>query len=319
MPGPIRHLRRGRPRSGPSAIQVADRWHLWHNLGEAVENAVVANRADLSEPAPAADDPQPAEPKPEPAQMPADRPETGLAIRTRERFAAVHNLLGREMSRAGICRQLHLDPHTVRRYADASTVDELLVNTRRDGLIDPNRAYLHQRWHEGCTDANVLHAEIRAQGFTGSDQTVRRYVRPFRTGLAAPPLGAPPRALHVARWIMTDPDNLDPDRLHAILDRSPTIAALAGHVRAFATIMRKLTGKRELPQRIERADADDLPGLRSFTNGIRTDLPAVTNGLSLPYSSGRVEGHVNRIKMIKRQMYGRASFDLLRRRILAPI
>jgi transposase len=67
------------------------------------------------------------------------------------------------------------------------------------------------------------------------------------------------------------------------------------------------------------ANDDELPGLRSFINGIRTDLDAVTNGLSLPYSSGRVEGHVNRIKMIKRQMYGRANFDLLRRRILAPI
>lgn len=202
-------------------------------------------------------------------------------------------------------------------------MDELLVNTRRDSLIDPYRPYLHQRWNEGCTDANLLHAEIRAQGFTGSDQTVRRYVRPFRATVTAPPVEAqPPKARHVARWIMTNPDNLHPDdasRLHAILDRSPKIAALAGHVRAFAMIMRRLTGKRDLPQWIERADTDDLPGLRSFINGIRTDLDAVINGLSLPYSSGRVEGHVNRVKMIKRQMYGRANFDLLRRRILAPI
>ena len=84
-------------------------------------------------------------------------------------------------------------------------------------------------------------------------------------------------------------------------------------------MMRKRTGTRDLPQWIELADADELPGLRSFTNGIRADLTAVTNGLSLPYSSGRVEGHVNRIKTIKRQMYGRANFDLLRGRILAPI
>lgn len=97
--------------AAPAAIQVADRWHLWHNLGEAVEKAVVANRADLTEPAPTAPD----EPASDPAQASADRPDTGLAIRTRERFAAVHDLLRRGVSRAGICRQLHLDPHTVRR------------------------------------------------------------------------------------------------------------------------------------------------------------------------------------------------------------
>jgi transposase len=257
-----------------------------------------------------------------PDRAPADRPKTGLATRTRERFAAVRDLLRRGVSRANICRQLHLDPHTERRYTEASTVDELLVNTRRDGLIDPYRAYLRQRWNQGCTDASVLHTEIRAQGFTGSDQTVRRYVRPFRATVTAPPVAAqPPKARHVARWIMTDPGNLDPadaDQLQAILGRSPKIAALAEHERDFATIMRKRNGTRDLPQWIKRADADKMPGLRSFINGIRADLAAVTNGLSLPYSSGRVEGHVNRIKVIKRQMYGRANFDLLRRRILAP-
>jgi transposase len=63
-------------------------------------------------------------------------------------------------------------------------------------------------------------------------------------------------------------------------------------------------------------EADQLPDLHSFTAGLKRDLAAVVNGLSLPYSSGAVEGAVNRIKMLKRQMYGRASFDLLRKRVL---
>ena len=63
-------------------------------------------------------------------------------------------------------------------------------------------------------------------------------------------------------------------------------------------------------------EADDQAGLRSLAAGIRTDLQAVTNGLTLPWSSGRVEGTVNKIKMIKRQMYGRAGFDLLRKRVI---
>ena len=307
-------------RSGaPDAIQVADRWHLWSNLGDAVETVVIAHRADLVEPDPA-ETPQPHQPIPDQA---APSAESQLATRTRERYAAVQDLLRQGISRGRIARQLHLDAHTVRRFANGTCVDDLLVNTgRRDSIIDAYRPYLHRRWNEGCTDAAVLHHEIRQMGFTGTDQTVRRYVRPFRTTITAPPArAATPKTRHVARWIMTDPANLDPDdqiQLDAISERSPAILSLIGHVRGFATMMRKLTGIRDLPQWIESVQASALDGLRSFANGIQRDLAAVTAGLSLPYSSGLVEGHVNRIKTIKRQMYGRANFDLLRRRILAP-
>ena len=212
----------------------------------------------------------------------------------------------------------------MRRFADATSLDDLLVNTgRRDSIIDAFRPYLHRRWNEGCTDAAALCHEIRTLGYVGTDQTVRRYLRPFRATITAPPIATvPPKPRHVARWIMTDPNNLDPDdkvRLDQISHRSPAIRAVISHVRGFATMMRKRTGARDLPQWIHQVQADDLPGLRPFTNSIQRDLAAVTAGLTLPYSSGPVEGHVNRIKTIKRQMYGRANFDLLRRRVLAPI
>lgn len=67
---------------------------------------------------------------------------------------------------------------------------------------------------------------------------------------------------------------------------------------------------------IAGVQADDLPALHSFVNGLDQDLDAVTAGLSLRYSSGAVEGHNNKIKMLKRQMFGRAKFDLLRKRVL---
>ena len=116
-----------------------------------------------------------------------------------------------------------------------------------------------------CTNAGTRAAPTPAcstprsapTGFTGSDKTVRRYVQPFRATITAPPVGPqPPKARHVARWIMTDPDNLDRRRHRptpAIIDRSPTIAALVGHVRDFATMMRKRTGVRDLPQWIDKA------------------------------------------------------------------
>jgi transposase len=91
--------------------------------------------------------------------------------------------------------------------------------------------------------------------------------------------------------------------------------AVADHVAAFAGIMARLHGER-LHEWIAGVEADQLPDLHSFTAGLKRDLDAVVNGLSLPYSSGAVEGNLNRIKMLKRQMYGRASFDLLRKRIL---
>ncbi|MRH90271.1 hypothetical protein GFY24_23000 [Nocardia sp. SYP-A9097] len=117
---------------------------------------------------------------------------------------------------------------------------------------------------------------------------------------------------------MTNPANLAPaysQRLDAILAASPALAALADHVRAFATILCELRG-RELEGWMNAIDADKQPALASFVRGLRQDLDAVTAGLTLPWNSGAVEGHVNRIKMIKRQIFGRAKPDLLRKRIL---
>ncbi|MFJ8555681.1 transposase [Streptomyces sp. NPDC093676] len=91
--------------------------------------------------------------------------------------------------------------------------------------------------------------------------------------------------------------------------------ALTRHVRAFGSMITELQGDR-LPQWIEAVRADDLPSLHAFANGLERDLAAVTAGLTLPWSSGVVEGHVNRIKMLKRQMFGRAGFALLRKRVL---
>jgi transposase len=165
----------------------------------------------------------------------------------------------------------------------------------------------------------VLTKEIRAQGYVGSDQTVRRYLRPFRHGRPTPPPGpTPPTVREVTGWIMRRPEALELEeqtRLREILARCPHLNATSGHVAAFAEIMPGLHGD-QLDGWIAAVDADDLPDLRSFATGLRRDHQAVVNGLTLPYSSGAVEGNVNRVKMLKRQMYGRASFDLLRKRVL---
>jgi len=251
---------------------------------------------------------------------PVTQPEARLVVRTRERYAAVQQLLAQGRSISAISRTLRLERHTVRRFARATDLDELLAKTtNRTTLLDPYQPYLNQQFNTGHTDAAALYREIRAQGYRGSPQTVRRYLQPFRpTGTAPPAAPAAPKIREVVRWILTKPDNLDPDQrqhLDRILARSPHLAAAARHVATFAEMMTKLTGHR-LPEWIAAVTADDLPALHSFVTGIQRDLTAVTNGLTLPHSSGPVEGHVNRIKMLKRTMFGRASFDLLRKRIL---
>ena len=312
----------GGARGAPDAVQVADRWHLWHNLGEAVERAVTRHRRYLSGPAPT----QAEAVSPVPARPPdrqAAAPRAGrMADRTRARHADVHRLLaaGRNLSEIGA--ELGLARNTIRRFARATGPEELLVNDgtgRRASILDEHASYLRERWNSGCTNAAQLWQEIRARGYPGSCRQVRGYLARFRGSASiAPPAASPPKPRTVTGWIMTRPDRLaDPDRasLDAILARSPELAAVTGSVRAFAAIMNERRG-RDLEKWMTAAIATSEPALRSFVTGLRADQDAVTAGLSLPWSSGAVEGHVNRIKMLKRQMYGRAKPDLLRRRVL---
>ncbi|MGW4720933.1 ISL3 family transposase [Nocardia sp. NPDC004260] len=310
----------------PNATQVADRWHVWNNLGDAVERVVARHRSHL-EAAVHVDDEAVLTDQfgiaeipevPDPAQR-SDK----WAVRARERHAAVHALLAEGVSLRGIGVRLGLARGTVRRFARAADVEELLVNTgtgRRRSMLEDFKPYLNQRWNDGTTNATLLAHEIRELGYRGSTKTVLNYLHPFRgTGQVAVRFSRkPPSVRRVVAWIMSDPAHLDPDnrrRLDAILAGSAELTVLADHVRAFATLMVQRRG-RELEAWMTAIDAADLPPLHSFVRGLRRDLDAVTAGLCLPWNSGPVEGHVNRIKMLKRQMFGRAKPDLLRKRIL---
>ena len=314
---------------------MCDRWHLWHNLAEHAGKTVARHHACLKQPAPGDAVPpgkaeqEAADHEQEPAGSavpgePADGPagEGRLAARTRERYAAIHELLQAGESLHAISRSLSLSRPTVRRFARTASIDELLDGaTGKESKLDPFRPYLHQRWNEGVTDAPALHAELQQRGFTGSVRTVRRYVAPFRQAATAPdPAPALPKTRQITRWLLTRPDHLQPEeqaRLAAIRASCPHIDALAGHVASFAEMMTHRTGDRDLEAWLTEVEAaDGQPELRSFAAGIRNDQQAVTNGLTLPYSSGKVEGTVNKIKMLKRQMYGRAGFGLLRTRVI---
>ena len=256
--------------------------------------------------------------------------ERALVSRTLERHAAVHDLLRDGHTQRETARILELDPSTVSRFAREPDPAALLVKaTGRDSKLDPFKHHINQRWNQGITDAAVLHAGLAAQGWTGSVQAVRRYVRQFRTadgrttaartGHPAPAAPPPPKTRQITRWLLTRPGSLDAEdqaQLAAVTASCPHLDALAGHIRSFAGMMTHRQGLLALEDWLTRVEADDQPQLHSFASGIRRDQEAVTAGLALPYSSAAMEGNVNKIKMIKRQMYGRAAFPLLRKRVI---
>jgi transposase len=318
----------GARQGAPAAAQVADRWHLCHNLAQHVEKAVARHCGCLEEPAPEPEPQQPTGSQGAPdlrqaaiAAAARRAEESALAVRTRQRYEQVQALRAQGKGIKPIARQTGLAKETVRRFYRAVTVDELLAKVRdgRPSLLDDYKPYLHQRWNEGCANVRQLHAELSDLGYKGGYGTIRDYVLPFREAGAAPPaVPGPPKARDLASWILTDPDNLnddEKDKLAQARERCPHLDALAGHVTEFAKILTGLHGDR-LDDWIAAVEADDQPDLHSFARGLRRDHDAVLNGLTMPWSSGVVEGNVNRIKMIKRQMYGRATFGLLRKRVL---
>jgi transposase len=164
-----------------------------------------------------------------------------------------------------------------------------------------------------------LFREVQARGYRGSSSTVGLYVRLLKQGSVPPPPPRPvPRPRKVTRWITTNPGNLHPNdaqELKQIRAACPELQAAVEHVRAFATMMRHLRGGQS-PSWIESVRGHDLQHLRQFADGLTHDMDAVTAGLSQRWSSGQAERQNTRVKLIKRQGYGRANFDLLRKRIL---
>ncbi|MGO4650035.1 ISL3 family transposase, partial [Nocardia sp. 2YAB30] len=276
----------------PDAMQVADRFHLWQNLGKAVERCVARHRDCLR-----ATEPQPADrPTPQPQN---EEPVGRFAQRAQRHHAKVHDLLAQGHSIRGIARGLGWGQRTVQRYARAATWQELVDGKwkgPRPSKLDPFKPYLRQRWESGCCNALQLHREITELGYPGSYELVRVYLEQHRAK-PDPIAPSPPTVRQVTRWLTRHPDKLTEDdrpRLKAVLERCPELRATAEHVRAFGEMLTMLQGQQLLGW-IATVRADDLPGLTSFANGLESDLNAVTAGLTVRWNSGPVEGRVNHI------------------------
>ncbi|WP_456293485.1 ISL3 family transposase [Streptomyces azureus] len=288
-------------RALPDAVQVSDRWHLWRNLCDKVQLEVRAHTGCW-------------------ATINPTRPGGVREQTTRERWNKIHDLLGQGVGLLDCSRRLGVALNTVKRYARMPKPQALrIAPAYRPTLVDPYRDHLRaRRAAEPAVPVTQLLGEIRELGYTGSANLLVRYLNQGRAEGDRPV--TTPR--HASRLLLTDPENLRPKEttlLEKIVAACPEMTALADLVRGFATLLKPAEGNDvKLTEWITAARTVDLPHLRSFTNGLEIDRPAVNAGLTLPYHNGRTEGVNTRTKRIMRQMHGRAGFDLLRHRILLP-
>jgi len=311
----------------PSAVQVADRWHLLRNIGDALERLFahesaalhVASGEELAEPA------EPAEPALGRRPTRAERESAARqAVRT-ARYEEVRQLSGQGHSYTAIATMLHLHRDTVRTYARSESPPVVQRRARRRPVIDIYRPYLDRRWQDGCHNATVLFHEICDQGYRGSYLTCANYIaelRPPMPGRASAPRGASAKPAlsprHVVWLFLSRPDALTEKhtaRLTRLCAASVTLASAYTLVQSFARMARERQGDR-LDAWIHDVRASGIAELCGFADGLCADKAAVQAGLTLPWSQGQTEGFVNKVKMLKRQMFGRAKLDLLRLRVL---
>ncbi len=286
-------------RAVPGAVQAGDRWHLWHGLAEAVQREVAAHASCWAAAGP-------------PVK------EGKRAGTTAGRWREVHDLLGKGTGLLECSRRLGLSLNTVKRYARATEPDRLVRAPQyRPTLVDPYRDHLRKRRTEDpAVPVQQLLREIRELGYQGSSNLLVRYITQGRVESDRPHLSS----RHVARLLLTRPAALS-DAQQALLSNltaaCPEMTSLAGLIRSFAALLTPDPGNDEkLQEWIRAARAADLPNVHAFTRGLDLDMAAVTAAVTLPFHNGRTEGVNTKTKMIKRQMYGRAGFTLLRHRIL---
>jgi transposase len=317
----------GAKQGAPNAIQVADRFHLLQNLSGAIKQVIDRNPTILRIPAPDAplllSAPQlPTTVVPTPAvSIPA--PVSAAVQRQRELHQAVQALRQQGQPIRTIAKQLDLAINTVCKYVHLPDPPEPQRRSTRKML--GHEAFVQGQWNAGTRDPKTLFHLLQARGFRGSYQTVARYVAHLRGPLpAAQAVQAPPapairltvsraiRALLLPSEKLTDEQRVQLARLRQA-SKQVDLAYTLAH--GFQDMVRQRRAD-QLPAWLQQVELSGIPSLRGFATSLKKDLDAVTAGLSLPWSNGQVEGQVNRLKQIKRQMYGRGKLDLLKRRVL---
>ena len=326
----------------PDAVQVADRFHLLQNLAEALELAFTGHARELrhAEQARRQDavaEGGPVRPDPPP---PPKRP-LAMATARREQRMAMHQQVW-DLHRQGwpgerIARHLGIGRTTTYRHLKSELFPER--KGRSDAgrsSMDPWADWIIERWNRGQRNGRQTLRDLRGKGFTGNYATVLRYLNRLRDAQQGavphrsrarpgPPLVAAPKQIltpRTAAWTVLRP----PDRrgsedkvlLAKMSEAAPTLAMAVNLAEEFAALVRGRAPER-LDSWLQRAQDSAVSALQRFAKRLSSDYDAVRAAVTLAWSNGQVEGQINRLKTIKRQMYGRANLDLLERRfLLAP-
>ncbi len=332
-------------KGAPQAVQVADRWHLMHNLAGALEEFLLQKKKVLREAARTETE----SPEEDYAtsfsagsltpnrpriwyerQLEASRKRHERIVEQWRNIRRLH-LAGADVH--DIAKRLGVSRETVYRYRRMEEQPEPVRFRHRRRVLDPYVPYILRRWGEGCRNGVKLYREIREQGYSYGASNVARLVAELRRadvggsgsatdrtqgGVVLPDKATVPTARQAAALFLKRREKLTAEQ-EAYLDRLGTLdRALADAYRLtqeFAKMVRELKGDK-LDDWLKRADASEATMMRRFAKGLKKDLPAVRAGLMEKWSNGPVEGFIHKLKLIKRSMYGRAGFGLLRRRVL---
>jgi transposase len=325
----------------PEATQVADRFHLLKNLASALQEVFNGHHREIAqlnhlahnEPPTQDDDAVPGPTECPVAMTQAQQQITQNRAKRVAEYAQAHALRQQGWTMKAISTHLGRHHRTVKTYLEASTFPERPPRRRPASILDPYKAYLRERWQTGCRSVLELYREIQAQGFAGKYSIVAAYVsrlrppqgritRGRRSGSATTIMEVDrPLTPSRATWLvmrreatLTDDEKQQLARLHS---QEGEIAEAIMLTQDFAEVVRQRQPG-QLATWLERATASGLQAFKSFANGLRADYAAVKAGVTLRWSNGPVEGQINRLKMLKRQMYGRAGIGLLRQRVLHP-
>jgi len=304
----------GARRGAPNATQVADRWHLLSNLGEAMRNLVGRHRKAVA----GANQAMVA------TKGQVEPPDRGQAIarlredrRTarRETFAKIMRLRQGGLTPSRIAPMVGMETRAVQRWIAAGGEPEHNRPPARSRLIEPFHEHLLKRWNEGCRVGQQLLEEIRAKGYRGGRATFFRHLATWRGRIQPLPKWKPCSRRRCA-WLLTqDPDELNGDDrflLDELGTRAPEIASASVLARQFIAVING-----DDPGRLDTWLAEAAGSeLQALATGIKRDIDAARAAITEIWTTSPVEGQISRVKAIKRQMYGRAHYPLLRKRVL---
>jgi transposase len=293
-------------RAQPGAVQVADRWHLMENASAAFLDAVRKSMRPIRAAIGAATI--------NPALLTsAERLQYEGYLRREEINASILAMAESGASIKNIRRKTGYSRKLIRAVLRGQRSD--IFRTRQSSL-EPWLLWLDEQWAAGRRNGSELWRDIRQRGFRGSLRVVGEWAgRRRRADKTDSALGHAPAARTIARLLTTGRDHLTRAETMTVAAIESGVALLTEARDVIADFQNIIRGKAttELDAWLDRASGSLVA---AFANGMTKDKAAVVAAIASPWSNGQTEGQICKLKLVKRQMYGRGKIDLLQARVI---